>query len=86
MGRSEEVIMISKDNIVKESDNLEDFLEVVVVIRPNGIREVFLDTPKYLVRCFDLDYENCEVYGGIWIKTGIKYFVKKTKNNKMEMI
>ena len=89
MGRSEEVIMIPKDNIVKESDNIEDLFDEYVwdedIISFKDMDKFTFENDDYI---FDLDETKIKegIYGAIWTNKGLIYVAKMNKDEKWELI
>lgn len=92
MGRSEEVIMIPKDNIEKESDNLEDLCDVFVKKSKEEGND-FFDIGTNMFRIFDMKYYDYkkwfgvyDYYGAIWTNKGLIFVAKMNEDGELELI
>lgn len=94
MGRSEEVIMIDRKWIDKESDNIEDLFDEYVVDckhkdsiqkypfvygLPKNIKSYYLDLNQDIK-------DTTIIYGAIWINEGLKYVARMNKDGEWELI
>lgn len=91
MGINEEVIIIPKDNIEKESDNLDDLVDAyVAVLRKNKDYEkdeYRVIGTRYLPG-IKKDYvdKGYSVYGAIWNTLELKFVTYMDKDGKLKLL
>ena len=83
MNRSEEVIMMPKENIEKESDNIEDLLDLYVIQTDDNYH--IMHKVETLKTHNFTKQQTC--FGAIWIKNkGLMYVAKMNKDERWELI
>lgn len=89
MGINEEVIIIPKDNIEKESDNLEDLCDEFIwdeqIICFSDKDKFHYENDDYI---FDLDKEKIKegIYAAVWTDKGLIYVARMNKDGEWELI
>lgn len=94
-------IRVSEEEIIKQSDTIEELCDEAVAIYPDGSHDNCSvmhivnnnDFCKTVYGCLSVsvddlkkDYECWEVYGAIWTKWGLKYVAKMNKEGVLELI
>jgi hypothetical protein len=93
-GKNEEVIMIPKDCVEKESDNIEDLFDVYVTVFDTSksyYKNIFPRQYLFLQNAInDLpkidEIYNPQIYGAIWTDKGLIYVARMNANEEWELI
>ena len=80
--------VVSKDQVIKQSESLFELIDEFVVIRDSTkINQlVRTDNVEYLKEMMKEDKRIIAVKGAIWTDFGLKYVAKLNDNGKMELI
>ena len=82
-------MIVTKDDILKEADAIEDLCDELVVIYKEGKKfakpftSVYCETRDILK---EHDLTECNIYGAIWTDQGLIYVAKMNEKGELELI
>ena len=82
-------VLIHKDFVIKESDNLEDLFDEVVCFREDKLHCCYSSNLEDFKTMKKLDYviEGSIFYGAVWVKDkGLIFVAKLNENEEWELI
>ncbi len=83
-----EMAFIRKDQVLKQSEKLEELCDMTIVVdyeRPDIVFELEWGIDKELLRKCE-DVEGVYVYGAIWTSKGLIYVAKMNENGELALI
>ena len=81
---------ISEKNVIKQADTIEKLCDEIVVIFPNGEKNIWSARAVYsckeLKEVFDIDFTEEEIYYAIWTDKGLIYVAKMNDKGELELL